>query len=123
MVYEPNSRRVGRLAAAVAVLLFLLASMPVARAAADAADAPDQFANPIDVLCADPFIFKSADRTYYLYGTAAHDGLLVWTSKDLVNWQLRGHAFKRSGQTWANRDFWAPELFEHRGKFYLHFTA
>src|SRR5437764_11225183 len=88
-----------------------------------AALAKDEFANPIDVLCADPFIYKAADGTYYLYGTSALDGLLVWTSKDLVDWQLRGHAFTRGEQSWANRDFWAPELFEHNKKFYLHFTA
>src|SRR5688572_18547401 len=80
----------------------------------------DTFANPIDVLLADPFIHKEGD-TYYLYGTAARDGLLVWTSKDLVDWQLRGHAYQRSREiTWGRFDFWAPELFKHNGKFYLH---
>src|SRR4051812_30926987 len=93
--------------AAVAALIVL--------AFAARSHAADTYANPLDVLCADPFIHKAADATYYLYGTSAMDGLLVWTSKDLVNWQLRGHAFKRSTETWANRDFWAPELFEHRG--------
>ena len=48
---------------------------------------------------------------YYLYATSSREGLLVWTSRDLVNWQVRGFAYKRSGQTWANHDFWAPELF------------
>src|SRR4051794_10159042 len=121
MLNELNRRRVERWAVAAVAAMLLVPSLASPVRAAD--EAADQFANPIDVFCADPFIFKAADRTYYLYGTSAPDGLLVWTSRDLVNWQLRGHAFKRSGETWANRDFWAPELFEHHGKFYLHFTA
>jgi beta-xylosidase len=87
-----------------------------------AAAARDTYCNPLDVLLADPFIYREGD-TYYLYGTAARDGLLVWTSHNLVDWQLRGHAFKRSKQTWSRRYFWAPEMFRYRGKYYLHFTA
>ena len=80
------------------------------------------YQNPLDVGIADPFIFREGD-TYYLYGTEAGDGLFVWTSRDLVNWTNRGHAFQRTIQTWSRRDFWAPELFKHRDKYYLHFTA
>src|SRR5688500_3106729 len=99
------------------VLTLLLA--PLARA-----EAPATYTNPLPTpeQIADPFVFREGD-TYYLYGTAARDGLLVWTSSDLVNWQPRGHAFKRTDDGWARRDFWAPELFKHRDKYYLHFTA
>lgn len=83
---------------------------------------PATYTNPLPVELADPFIFREGG-TYYLYGTAADDGLLVWTSDDLVNWHKRGHAFQRSPETWSRRDFWAPELFKHRDKYYLHFTA
>ena len=44
-------------------------------------------------------------------------------SKDLVHWQERGHAFRRDGSTWSQDRFWAPELFKHRDKYYLYFTA
>src|SRR4051812_24914236 len=76
------------------------------------------YCNPLDVLLADPFIFRERD-TYYLYGTAADDGLLVWTSTNLVDWQLRDHAFRRTRETWSRHSFWAPELFAHNGKYYL----
>ncbi len=82
----------------------------------------DTYANPLDVLIADPFIYREGN-TYYLYGTAADDGLYVWTSHDLVNWQRNGYALKRTQSSWARRNFWAPELFKYRGKYYLHFTA
>jgi beta-xylosidase len=98
-------------------LLVLLVVASAVRAAP-----PDQYCNPIDVLLADPFIFQEKD-TYYLYGTASEVGLLVWTSKDLVNWQLHGHAFHRTKESWSQRQFWAPELFKHKDKFYLHYTA
>ena len=77
---------------------------------------------PIPEHIADPFVYREGD-TYYLYGTSARDGLLVWTSSDLVNWRPRGHALTRTDDGWARRDFWAPELFKHRDKYYLHFTA
>src|SRR4051812_34631731 len=82
----------------------------------------DTYTNPLDVLLADPFIYREGD-TYYLYGTAAANGLLVWTSQNLVDWQLRGYAFHRTKQTWSHEHFWAPELFKQNGKYYLHFTA
>src|SRR5438477_1542282 len=87
------------------------------RAEAQATRPADQYCNPLDVLCGDPFILHE-NGVYYLYATSSREGLLVWTSRDLVNWQVRGFAYKRSGQTWANHDFWAPELFTHNGKYY-----
>jgi beta-xylosidase len=93
-----------------------LAQLPSTRTATDT------YCNPLDVLLADPFIFHERD-TYYLYATAADDGILVWTSQDLVNWRLRGHAFARTPTSWARHSYWAPELFTYRGKYYLHFTA
>ena len=88
----------------------------------DAPPAAATYQNPLDVVGADPFVYREGD-TYYLYATAAEDGLLVWTSKDLVHWQKRGHAFKRDAATWSQDRFWAPELLKHRGKYYLYFTA
>ena len=105
------------------VLLLTLVLTPVARADTPAA-ATTTYTNPLPVPehIADPFVFREGD-TYYLYGTSARDGLLLWTSSDLVNWQPRGHAYQRTDDDWGRRDFWAPELFKHRDKYYLHFTA
>jgi xylan 1,4-beta-xylosidase len=43
-------------------------------------------------------------------------------SRDLVNWQIAGAALARK-PAWARGDFWAPELIEHAGRFYLYYTA
>src|SRR5688500_18503621 len=106
------------------VFLLTLLLAPLARADAPATSPTSTYTNPLPVpeQIADPFVYRAGD-SYYLYGTSARDGLLVWTSSDLVNWQPRGHAYQRSDDSWARRDFWAPELIEHRDKFYLHFTA
>ena len=99
------------------IAFFLLLSVLTPRTSAR-----DQYCNPLDLLCADPFIYREQD-TYYLYATSSDRGLLVWTSADLVNWQVKGFAFTRTDSTWSQRHFWAPELFKHKDKYYLHFTA
>jgi beta-xylosidase len=86
------------------------------------ASAERTYQNPLDVQGADPFVFHEGD-TYYMYATSASNGLYVWTSRDLVTWEQRGLAFERTDQTWSRRHFWAPELFKHQGRYYLHFTA
>jgi hypothetical protein len=83
---------------------------------------PATYTNPLPLNLADPFVFHEGD-TYYAYGTSARYGFLVWTSNDLVNWQSRGYAYERDVQSFGRFHFWAPEMFKHRGKYYLHFTA
>jgi beta-xylosidase len=105
------------------VLAVIVGSALVGRAAfADERAAAGTYRNPLDVVAADPFVYREGD-TYYLYATAAADGLLVWTSNDLVHWRRRGHAFTRDATTWAQDRFWAPELLRHGGRYYLYFTA
>jgi hypothetical protein len=62
------------------VLLASLSLAPIASRADAPATQPATYTNPLPVHVADPFIFREGD-TYYLYGTAAGDGLLAWTSR------------------------------------------
>jgi beta-xylosidase len=88
-----------------------------------AADEIRTYANPLDVIIADPFVLRHGD-TYYLYGTTdARTGFRVWTSTNLIDWQSRGYAYRKDRNDFGQRQFWAPEVFEHKGKFYLHYTA
>jgi beta-xylosidase len=43
-------------------------------------------------------------------------------SRDLVNWQVVSAVFQtRPG--WAAGNFWAPEISQHRGRYYVYYTA
>ncbi|MDT7543101.1 MAG: xylan 1,4-beta-xylosidase [Acidobacteriota bacterium] len=46
----------------------------------------------------------------------------IMRSRDLVGWQTVGAVFQQK-PAWAKGDFWAPELIEDRGSFYLYYTA
>ena len=43
-------------------------------------------------------------------------------SNDLVNWQITGHVFERS-PVWASGSFWAPEIAQNGGKFFVYYAA
>ena len=85
--------------------------------------------NSSRIQLADPTIFYSAN-TYFLYGTGSkpyHDGFVVYTSKDLKNWQgpagaTNGYALAK-GDAFGNAKFWAPQVFQYKNKFYMAYTA
>jgi beta-xylosidase len=70
---------------------------------------------------ADPFIMLNKG-TYYAYGTNAEDGIVVYTSEDLKIWQYKGMALNKK-DVWADHWFWAPEVYEVNGKFYMYYSA
>lgn len=75
-------------------------------------------------LLADPAIFLYKG-TYYLYGTNArgvNNGFVAYTSADLKNWQFAGQVLK-PGDAFGSRGFWAPQVFQHKNKFYMAYTA
>lgn len=101
----------------LSVVLGLLSAGPLHAAT------KDTYQNPLDVIIADPFILR-ANNTYYLYGTTvANYGLEVFSSSNLIDWRGRGFVLHRTPDSWAKNKFWAPECFEHHGKYYLHYTA
>jgi beta-xylosidase len=53
-------------------------------------------------------------------GWAPHFTIL--RSPDLVNWRTVGAVFQQKPD-WAKGDFWAPQLVEDGGRFYLYYTA
>jgi len=81
-------------------------------------------------LLADPTIFEYKD-VYYLYGTKGDntikgEGFQVYTSTDLKKWKRpdnsNGFALKK-GDVYGTKGFWAPQVFERDGKFYMAYTA
>lgn len=43
-------------------------------------------------------------------------------SRDLVNWTIVGAVFQKR-PAWASGNFWAPEISEHMGRYYVYYTA
>ena len=82
-----------------------------------------------DIRIRDPFIFTDkAEGCYYMYGTTAlcnnslraNASFSVFKSYDLENFSEPKVIF--DGETcgfWADRDYWAAEMHEFNGKYYL----
>ncbi len=69
----------------------------------------------------DPFILLH-EGIYYAYGTHAADGIEVYTSNDLLTWKYSGMALDKKN-SYADRWFWAPEVYAVNGKFYMYYSA
>ncbi len=85
------------------------------------------YTNPIGGISGigDPYVLK-ANGKYYMYCTSAPNvGFKVWQSDNLVDWQYTGLAFTRNfpGNGWGTGDFWAPEVIEYDGSYYMTYSA
>jgi beta-xylosidase len=67
-----------------------------------------------------------------MYGTGggADKGFSAYSSKDLVNWKPEGQVYFHNNKNgWSDPDaswggaYWAPEVYEVKGKFYLFYSA
>jgi beta-xylosidase len=84
------------------------------------------YQNPVwDGYMADPFVLKQ-DGEYWAYGTSdrQRDGrwFPVLHSLDLAHWEYMGGALEplRTPEAGA---YWAPEVVQHDGRFYLFYSA
>lgn len=72
----------------------------------------------------DPFVLVW-EGTYYLYGTRGAtcwgmaDGFDGYVGTDLENWDGPFEVFHNDGTFWADRNYWAPEVFRYRDQFYM----
>lgn len=83
------------------------------------------YQNPLLPEIADPDILFW-EGSYYLYATTPGrniGGIKVYTSKDLVNWEDAGMAMTAGPDNWGTEGFWAPDLIEKDGQFYMYYTA
>jgi Glycosyl hydrolases family 43. len=82
--------------------------------------------NPLPVKFGDPYVLLASDGRYYMYGTGAGavDGFCAYSSPDLVNWKAEGQVFRGNiPGSWGVANFWAPEVYELNGKFYMLYSA
>ena len=78
-----------------------------------------------DINIRDPFVLVH-DGKYYLYGTRGPEcwgdkatGLDCYVSTDLEHFEGPFEAFTPPEGFWATRNFWAPEVYEYKGAFYM----
>ncbi|MFA5858376.1 MAG: glycoside hydrolase family 43 protein [Elusimicrobiota bacterium] len=82
------------------------------------------YTNPLNIKgIGDPFVLKSYDGKYYCYPTSASDGYRVWTSTDAIYWKGLGKVYTTKPSSWAKAQFWAPEVVEYNGKYYMYYSA
>lgn len=80
--------------------------------------------NPFNIKYGDPFLLHASDGKYYMYGTSLGDGFEVWSSTDLQTWDSCGQVYKGGQPGQWNKDcFWAPEVYERDGKYYIFYSA
>lgn len=86
---------------------------------------PMTLADGSPVVMGDPFILHASDGKFYAYGTAEGglDGFQVYVSDDLSSWSLVGQCYKADPNGWTTDCFWAPEVYEREGKFYMLFSS
>lgn len=86
----------------------------------------ETYNNPLPVKFGDPYILNDGDGKYYMYGTGggAEDGFATYSSKDLVSWEFEDQVYKGNEDgSWAVGDFWAPEVYKFKNKYYMFFSA
>lgn len=90
------------------------------------------YKNPLPVALADPYVLFVKGDKYYMYGTGggAKNGFSAYSSTDLVNWEKEGQVyFGNNKNGWGSIDkvwngaYWAPEVYEVKGKFYMFYSA
>jgi arabinan endo-1,5-alpha-L-arabinosidase len=80
-----------------------------------------------DIHMRDPFVFTCRkENKYYLFGTTFADGcgdkdpiFEVYCSENLIDWEGPYVAFQPPKGFWGVRHYWAPEVFEMNGRYYM----
>lgn len=78
----------------------------------------------------DPFVVPDMnEKSYYIFGTTDKNcwrgpgqGFDCYKSKDLKEWDGPINAFRPDDNFWGKENFWAPEVHEYNGMFYMFAT-
>ena len=88
---------------------------------------PASYTNPVRPGGADPVVLRHGGM-YYAYCTYTPDfptmprGIRLYTSPNLVDWKDEGFVLKNQ-DSWGDSRFWAPDIVEKDGTFYLYYAA
>jgi arabinan endo-1,5-alpha-L-arabinosidase len=82
-----------------------------------------------DVQIRDPFIFPvKQEGKYYMFGSTDKNiwgkgtGFDLYISSDLTNWEGPFPAFRPETDFYSEENFWAPEVHEYQGEYYMFAT-
>jgi len=82
-----------------------------------------------DIQIRDPFVVpRPHEGKYYMYGSTDKDiwqlgnGFDVYVSEDLEEWEGPFQVFRNYDGFFADRNFWAPEVYEYNSFFYMFAT-
>ncbi len=76
-----------------------------------------------DLRIRDPFVLAdTADSTYYMHVNNGNQSIICYKSKDLKMWHLCGEPFTPDTLFWGKNNFWAPDIYHYKGKYYLFVT-
>ena len=79
--------------------------------------------NPLDIKdIGDPYVLN-VKGTYYLYATSNFNGFYCWKSDNLSDWSEPHICYEATDKSFGNSCFWAPEVYEFNGKYYMYYTA
>ncbi|RCW43507.1 glycoside hydrolase family 43 protein [Paenibacillus prosopidis] len=85
--------------------------------------------NNKDIQIRDPFIFTNKrDGKYYMYGSTDKNiwsegtGFDVYVGEDLNHWEGPYTVFKPNEDFYSEQQFWAPEVHEYNGNYYMFAT-
>ena len=81
-----------------------------------------------DILAGDPFVlFDEKSQSFYVYATLEQGSERGWAfaiykSKNLTDFSFLGYAYEMRKSTIGRDWFWAPEVYERNGRYYLFFS-
>lgn len=112
----------------ISLLLLLVAVLISCNSSGNGASGQHEtytYTSPLLVTFGDPFLLKAADGRFYMYGTSdGINGFRVYSSANLADWTDEGVVYEGGKEdSWALNCFWAPEVYEHNGKYYMFFSA
>ena len=94
-----------------------------------AASAQEEVRSAVEgqLLLADPFVLED-DGWFYIYGTHAADGIVVYRSRDMLKWSDKCGKAKNAlalhkDDVWGEKWFWAPEVYKVGEKYIMTYSA
>lgn len=81
----------------------------------------ETYTNPLYEDSADPYVLYD-DGVYYMYATNCPTGYCASRSTDLVHWEPIGQVAHKD-DIYGDESFWAPEVYQYRGRYYLFYTT